>query len=539
MARCGIDLGTTFSAVSWYDENNRRIVTMDLNCSDGERMLRSAVYYPDGGRQPVVGKYALNARKHFPDRVAVGIKRAMGNPSYRFGPVDGKEYTPQDVSKAILKALVREATQCIGEIVTDLVVTVPAYFQEAQKNATMEAAVMAMLDKPMDQIAPDELEEAKKHICLLPEPQAAALAYALAHAAGMADRPMVVYDLGGGTFDVVLVSGKLVNVPGQDDKRRLQIDTLALNGNSNLGGLNWDEEMAKLVDGKIQQQGHPSPRNDPQDDAVLLENSEVGKRTLSFTSHAFVVADRTLHQAEVSQAEFEDATRALIQETRDLLRVVLDEAESKHGIPRDQIDVLLSGGSTRMPMCEAAIREETGKAPLRWDNPDYLVSMGAGYWAFLHGGGEIPVRMGDREVRLVVGGGDTDGELGKQKTHYSVGVVVTDRQGNRANEVVLPVGSAMGPEGDVEKAFYKTEDDMEEVLIVLMRSSQDTRNLADCTKMAEFKIGPLPPGGRAGDRVRVKLGHTTDGILCGEAEDVSTGQKVPIKVDRSMIEQVA
>jgi molecular chaperone DnaK len=529
MAKCGIDLGTTFSAISWYDDVNRRLVTIDLNCEDGQRMIRSVVYFPGDGKPPVVGKYALNAKRQSPDRVVVGIKRAMGNATYRFGPVDGKEYTPQEVSAEILKKLIEEAAHFVGEEVTDVVVTVPAYFEEAQKNATMEAAVMAMLKKTMDQIPPDEFERAKQHISLLEEPQAAALAYCIAKVMDIDDKYILVYDLGGGTFDVVLVHATSVDAQG---KKHLKLETLNVNGNSNLGGLNWDEEMAKLVDGKIQAQAHPSPRNDPQDEAILLDNSEQGKRALSFTSPTFVVGDRAMHQAEVSQAEFEDATRALIQETKDLLLVVLEQAE-KRGIPRDKIDVLLSGGSTRMPMCEKVIKEATGKDPLKWDNPDYLVSMGAAYWAFLGDGGQIIVRQKKQGGVTTETPVQVDSKPAGIST-YAVGVEVCDRQGNRSNDVVLPVGSAFDPGADVEKEYYKISDDATEIAIVLTWCREKTTDLAHpgMNQMATFIIGPLPPGGKAGDPVRVKLGHTADGIIHGEAEDVKSGIKVPIKVDR-------
>jgi hypothetical protein len=178
------------------------------------------------------------------------------------------------------------------------------------------------------------------------------------------------------------------------------MSTLCVDGNSNLGGHDWDEAMARIVDGKIQEQGHPSPRNDPWDEDILMENSEVGKRTLSFVSPAFVVADRNSHQAEVSQAEFEDATRGHLLKTRDRMLAVMAEGERRFGIARDRMDVLMVGGASRMPMCAAMIREATGKEPLRSTDPECAAAIGAAYWAYLCGGGETPMRISGRDLRL-------------------------------------------------------------------------------------------------------------------------------------------
>lgn len=497
--KCGIDLGTTFSAISWYDEMNKRIVSMELNVEDGHRILRSVVFYQKDGKEPIVGRIALNAKKQYPEQVIVGAKRSMGR-DWAFEPGDGSKYTPAQVSAEILKTLLEDAEDYLGEKVDEIVVTVPAYFAEAQRNDTLEAAVLAGIPR--------------ENVTLQDEPQAAALAYCVDNESEIDDDYFLVYDLGGGTFDVVLIHAQKKS---DGDGEGLQVDTLYKAGNAQLGGLQWDEKLADIVAERIKEEHGIDPRDDPQDEALLMENVEQGKLTLSRMSPVMILGDRHLHQAEVTVTDFEDATAALLFETRQLLEEVLDEAESSMQIPKDRVEVLLTGGSTRMPQVGRMIEEVTGKKPLMHGNPDLLVSRGAAYWAY----------AGDTRFKRT------------NITHYAVGIECTrlEEQGDQEwfNSVMLPKGSRIGSDSDVEREFFKAKDGMEEVQIVLYKSPDDTEDLEECTQMARFVIGPLPAGGQRGERIRVKLGHSDDGILHGEAEDVTTGQKVAIHVERDRL----
>ncbi|HEX3990748.1 MAG TPA: Hsp70 family protein, partial [Acetobacteraceae bacterium] len=195
--RCGIDLGTTYSSISWFDPYNNRVDTIDLETADGAKVIRSVVYYPGQGDPVVVGETAWNARQQFPERVVVGIKRSMGM-GYRTAAIDGVEYTPPQVSAEILKVLARDAQAYLGEEVKDVVITVPAYFGDNERAATLEAGQLAGLNV----------------LALLPEPHAAALAFAVDKVADIVDRYLLVYDLGGGTFDVTLIHATTVRDPG-------------------------------------------------------------------------------------------------------------------------------------------------------------------------------------------------------------------------------------------------------------------------------------------------------------------------------------
>ena len=274
---------------------------------------------------------------------------------------------------------------------------------------------------------------------------------------------------------------------------------------------------------------------------------------LGRTSPVSVIGDRKLNQVEVSRADFEDATSDLLFETQQLLEQVLDDAENQRQIPRDKIQVLLAGGSTRMPMVEEMITKVMGKPPLKHGNPDLLVAMGAAYWAYVGpaadtgDGAQQPIQPPKTITRKSkdADGGITETDItvgGSTSTHYAVGIecMRRDSQGNeeRYNSVMLPHGAQMGPDSDVEREFSKTTDNMKEVQIILYKSPNDTEDLAECTEMARFRIGPLADGGKKGEKVRVKLGHTESGILHGEAEDVSAGKKVDIEIDRSKIDAI-
>jgi molecular chaperone DnaK (HSP70) len=494
--RCGIDLGTTFSAISWYDDLNRRVVSVHLNTiADGLQVVPSVVYFPEQG-EPIVGKVAANARKQFPDRVVVAIKRSMGDATYKFGPVDGREHTPQEVSAEILKALVRDARDDLGEEVTDVVITVPAYFGDNECNATKEAGELAGLNV----------------IALLPEPHAAALAYSVEKAddvsqdqtVQIANKYLLVYDLGGGTFDVTLIhtASESTGTNALD----LNIKTLAKRGNAHRGGLDWDDALAGVVAEKIMAEHGVDVRAEPRNDVFLLENSEEAKRHLSASSPAYVLANMGQYQAEVSRAEFEDATRNLLLETRMLLEEVLDEAEQQHGLKRDDITIMLTGGATKMPMVREMIEEVTARPPLQYGNPELLVANGAAYWAHLLQEGEAgegqaapptivqPVRTEDGEVEELEVTVSAGQEGLVDTIPYSVGVEVLrmDSDGSRQayNSVVIPCNSQRGQ--SFEKVFYKSDDGMSQIRIVLyMMYGGETESIDECERLAEFLITGL------------------------------------------------
>src|SRR5438045_587656 len=333
----GIDLGTTFSAIATLDDRGQAIT---LPNADGEMLTPSAVLLD--GDIAVVGAAARDVALERPDKVATLIKRRMGYST--FGTeVDGREFRPETLSAIILRKLVQDAERRLGPI-HKAVITVPAYFDDTRRKATKDAGRIAGLDV----------------LDILDEPTAAALAYSFqrGHAvpspqATLTDRPqtVLVYDLGGGTFDVTVV--KLL-------PKRFQV--LAIEGDVRLGGKDWDDRIVNHVADAFLARYGEDPRIDAQSLAVLQAASERAKRTLSKLDQASVTVNHAGRKlaVPVSRKEFETLTRDLLTRTRLTTQQVLRQA----GMAWDHIDrILLVGGSTHMPMTGAMLRDLSGKPP--------------------------------------------------------------------------------------------------------------------------------------------------------------------------------
>ena len=253
MAIVGIDLGTTFCAVAHLDDRGRPVT---LPNRDGDILTPSAIFLGDKG-ETVVGLPALDLGLEQPERVATLIKRRIGYPDYG-RTVSGKTYRPETLSAVILRKLVQDAEQHVGPV-TQAVITVPAYFDDTRRKATQDAGRIAGLEV----------------VDIIDEPSAAALAYTFQHStgtelAGAAGQTVLVYDLGGGTFDVTLV--KL-------GKKRFQV--LGIEGDVRLGGKDWDDRLVNFVADRFQKQHGTDPRQDMQSLAMLQAAAERAKRTLS------------------------------------------------------------------------------------------------------------------------------------------------------------------------------------------------------------------------------------------------------------------
>lgn len=516
--RCGIDLGTTYSAISWYDEYNRRIVTVDLvTIADGNREVRSVIYFPGPGQEPVVGEVAWNARQMFPERVVVGIKREMGSKDFVFGPVDGTSYSPRELSSVILKALVKEARTFLGDEVLDVVITVPAYFEDNERTATEEAGKLAGLNV----------------LALLSEPQAAALAYCIDKNVDIVGKYVLVYDLGGGTFDVTLVFA--TTTQGAGNVIDLDMRTLFKQGSVSLGGLDWDRGLAEIVAEKVRaDQPNIDLLGNPGTEADLLDKSERAKRALSHSSAHTVVITDPAHpkpfQVQVTRAEFEAHTAHLLDRTRGMIEEAFaaaaagltDQTGQQHKVARDQIDVLLTGGSSKMPMVRQMLEQLASRPPLQYGNPNLLVTMGAAYWAHIVRGGVVTAPgPGHQQIRTKL----------EDKTSFSVGVEVW-ANGKLRNSVLVPLDATIGK--DYERQFRKMEDGLEEIAIVLYECDKDqgAEDPANCRELGVAYITNLPASSKKGESVMVKLRFDSNLIIRGEAVDMTTGNKVDISIDR-------
>jgi molecular chaperone DnaK len=301
-----------------------------------------------------------------------------------------------------------------------------------------------------------------------------------------------------------------------------------------LGGLDWDRALAELVAERVQQAHGVDVWTDPVSQAILLDSCEKAKRHLSRANSYSVIADAAGHQVDVTVGEFEDRTRDLLLQTQMLVERVLEDAEKQHGLPKDRIDVMLTGGSSRMPMVKKMLEAVTGRPPLMYRNPELLVTIGAAYWAHLLQAGasvSVPVPAPGGGTTTAVVSVDSKGLV--EVSAYPVGIEVLRDDGSgkfeRFNSVVIPRGAKYGEE--FTKEFRTAEENMTEITVVLYKG--ESGKLDECERLVEFTITGLPPNRPKGQAVRVTLGYDDSGIIRGRAVDVSTKREVQILVDRS------
>src|SRR3954453_7901120 len=354
MARAvGIDLGTTNSVVAVLSGGEPSIIAN----AEGGRTTPSVVAFSKNG-EVLVGEVAKRQAVTNVDRTTRSVKRHMGT-GWRSPEIDGKTYTAQEISARILQKLKRDAESYLGETVTDAVITVPAYFDDAERQATKEAGEIAGLNV----------------LRIVNEPTAAALAYGLDK--GKEDELILVFDLGGGTFDVSLLE------VGKDEDNFSTIQVRATAGDNRLGGDDWDQRIVDHLVNTVKMQTGVDLSKDKIALQRLREAAEQAKKELS-SSTATTISLQYLSMTEngpvhldekLTRAQFQQMTTDLLERTKEPFRKVIADA----GVQLSQIDhVVLVGGSTRMPAVADVVRELTGgKEPNKGVNPDEVVAVGA------------------------------------------------------------------------------------------------------------------------------------------------------------------
>ena len=342
----GIDLGTTNSCVAVKEGDN---VTVIPN-PEGQRTTPSVVAFSKDG-EILVGQLAKRQAIVNPDRTVISIKRSMG--SDKTVAIDGKNYTPQQISAMILQKLKKDAEEYLGTSITEAVITCPAYFTDAQRQATKDAGTIAGLNV----------------LRIINEPTAACLAYGVNIEKN--DNKIMVYDLGGGTFDVSIL-----------DVGDGVFEVLSTAGDNRLGGDDWDNRIVEWLAAEFKKSDGIDLLKDKMAAQRLREAAEKAKIELSSMQETtislpFITADangpKHLEQ-KLTRAKFEDLTRDLLERTKTPVRTALKDA----GLEPSQIHkILLVGGSTRMPMVQALVKELMGKEPTKGINPDECVAMGA------------------------------------------------------------------------------------------------------------------------------------------------------------------
>jgi molecular chaperone DnaK len=498
----GIDLGTTFSAVAHIDAYGKPQIIPN---SENERITPSVILFEGGSA--VVGTLAKNTSVAEPERIVDFVKREMGRPREEFErEFDGKSYSAEELSALILKKLKNDAEKFLKEDVTDAVITVPAYFNDAERTATITAGQLAGLNV----------------LQIINEPTAAAVAYGLDKLDE--DQTVFVFDLGGGTFDVTLM-----RIEGH------RMKMLATNGDHRLGGKDWDDVIVNFVAEEFDREHSENPLLDLQSYQELHGRALAAKIQLSTRPRTTIVHSYNGKSVKVdlTREDFEARTRHLVEKCKTICELVMDEAKMEWS----QVNkLLLVGGMTRMPMVRDLIAE---LAPVRTAtdvNPDEAVAVGAAVQATLlilreEEGAEEKTLPEDTRAQFSSG----EGALIEitNITSHTLGVVLWDDEENE--EYVYPMITKMSAIPARSKNFFGTADaNMDRAVVRIVEGESSIP--AECTPLGTCAVG-LPPYLPKGSPVELIYSYNDNQVLevavhaCGKATRVSIERNTGLSPD--------
>ncbi|UCG55766.1 MAG: Hsp70 family protein [Phycisphaerales bacterium] len=490
----GIDLGTTFSTLAILNAIGKPEIVPN---ADGERLTPSAIFFDEENPDVIrVGIEAINSRHLNAERSVRWIKRHMGDTDYR-KTISGKDWTPAELSALILKKLKEDCSAEHGEI-CDAVISVPAHFDEVRRRATMDAGTAVGLNV----------------VAIVNEPVAAALYYATTR---KVSGKVLVYDLGGGTFDVTIM-----DVDGQ------QMDIICSQGDHALGGIDFDRQILEILEQSYRDKFSAELLNCDEDRARYEDEAEDIKKTLSRrpTAKKMLYGPAGSLRAEISREMFEEAISSLIARTDMLVEVALDEA----GAQPSEIDkVLLVGGSTRIPLIRERLEKMFGSAPETAVNVDECVALGAALYA-----GLTMLRDKPDSVSAGIASG-LEGINLTDVCNHSYGTIcapVDEETGRRTvqNRIILKKNTPLPCEAS--QTFYTTYEGQKEVEVTITQGEDTAVEYVNKIATHRFEL----PEGRPPDcPIKVTFSYDVNQRMHCKFEDIESGRvlQVDFRLDQN------
>jgi len=480
----GIDLGTTYSVIARLDEHGRPATLVN---AEGDRLTPSVVLFDR--EDVVVGHEALKAMATEYEHVATCAKRDVGSRVFH-KILNGQQYPPEVIESFILNKMRADAVDQIGPF-SKVVITVPAYFDEVRRKATQDAGYMAGFEV----------------LDIINEPTSAALAFGyqqgmLEGAGSNEPQRIVVYDLGGGTFDVTVM-----------EIRGNRFTAMATDGDVQLGGYDWDQRLVDMVAEAFIRQHSTDPREDPNTAGKLWRECEDAKRTLSARGKATVACDFQGRSARVElvRQQFEESTQDLLDRTRFTTAQTVKAA----GLDWEEVDrVLLVGGSTRMPMVRDMLRKLSGKDPDTSVAADEAVAQGAA----LHAGWIIARNQGKPPTFKI-----------KNVNSHSLGVVGLDPQTRRRrNGILIPRNTTLPV--SAKRSFRTHKDNQRTILVQIVEGEAPSAD--DCNPLGKCSVHGLPPKMPARSPVQVHFDYQANGRLTVRVSVPGTNREVETEIVR-------